>query len=80
MAKKKKKTKAPKPKIAPKPKVKVPADMYTALLAIALVAIIVGSVMLYLETADYGTSKRRGAPSVVWNMADSPDVAYDRIV
>ncbi len=46
---------------------KVPADLYTALLVIALMALLVGTVVLYLETSDYGTNKTGGAPSVTWD-------------
>ena len=40
-------------------------DIYTALLVIALVAIILATIFAYLETADYGDNKFQGAPSVV---------------
>ena len=40
------------------------ADIYTVLLAIALVAIAVTTIFLYLETADYGDQKTKGAPMV----------------
>lgn len=40
-------------------------DIYTAMLVIALVAIIVATIFAYLETADYGDNKFQGAPSVV---------------
>ena len=40
---------------------KAQPDIYTVLLAIALVAIIMSIVLLYLETADYGDQKYRGA-------------------
>jgi hypothetical protein len=38
------------------------ADLYTALLAIALAAVIVATIFAYLETSDYGDQKYRGAP------------------
>ncbi|HLA84825.1 MAG TPA: hypothetical protein VJL29_08525 [Thermoguttaceae bacterium] len=40
-------------------------DLYTAILAIALVAVIVAAIFAYLETADYGDNKYQGAPGVV---------------
>ncbi|HBO43274.1 MAG TPA: hypothetical protein DD670_04950 [Planctomycetaceae bacterium] len=40
-------------------------DIYTAMLVIALVAIILATIFAYLETADYGDNKFQGAPSVV---------------
>ena len=46
------------------PQRKPQADIYTALLAIALVAILLSIVFMYLETADYGADKYRGAPPV----------------
>jgi len=39
------------------------ADIYTLLLLLALLAIIVATVFLYLETADYGSPPYQGAPS-----------------
>ena len=39
-------------------------DIYTALLAIALVAVILATVFAYLETSDYGDKKYQGAPNV----------------
>jgi hypothetical protein len=41
-------------------------DLYTALLVIALTALILGCVMLYLELQFY-EFKYRGAPSVSWH-------------
>jgi hypothetical protein len=47
------------------------ADIYTLLLVLALVAIIVATVFLYLETSDYGSppyqnsSILRGGPTLV---------------
>jgi len=41
------------------------ADIYTVLLVIALAAVILATIFAYLETADYGDQKYRGAPSVV---------------
>ena len=41
------------------------ADLYTALLAIALAALVLGCVMLYLELQFY-EFKYQGAPSVSW--------------
>jgi hypothetical protein len=40
------------------------ADIYTALLALALAAVIIAAVFAYLETGDYGDQKYRGAPPV----------------
>lgn len=40
-------------------------DIYTALLAIALAAVILATIFAYLETADYGDQKYRGAPTVM---------------
>ena len=56
----------PTPDVAPRTR-KPRADIYTALLAIALVAIIVTTILMYLESADYGDQKTKGAPPVVWN-------------
>jgi len=39
-------------------------DTYTALLAIAFVAILLAILFMYLETADYGSNKYTGAPPV----------------
>ncbi len=55
---------SPTPDVAPRTR-KPRADIYTALLAIALVAIIIATVLLYLEAADYGDQKTSGAPPVV---------------
>lgn len=55
---------SPTPDVAPRTR-KPRADIYTALLAIALVAVIVTTVLLYLEAADYGDQKTSGAPPVV---------------
>ena len=41
-------------------------DLYTALLVLALVAVIVATIFAYLETSDYGEQKYRGGPGVVW--------------
>ena len=38
------------------------ADIYTVLLVVSLLAIILGIVFLYLETADYGDQKTQGGP------------------
>jgi hypothetical protein len=46
------------------PQRKPHADIYTALLAIALVAILLSILFMYLETADYGADKYKGAPPV----------------
>jgi hypothetical protein len=46
------------------PQRKAPADIYTAILAIALVAILLSIVFMYLEAADYGADKYKGAPPV----------------
>jgi len=40
------------------------ADLYTVLLVISLLAVILGIVFLYLETADYGDQKTKGGPVV----------------
>lgn len=40
------------------------ADLYTALLFIALVAMILACVVAYLEVKDYGDSPYQGGPSV----------------
>jgi len=48
------------------------ADIYTALLALALAAVIVATIFAYLETSDYGEQKFRGAPMV---RADHPTLA-----
>ncbi|HID75196.1 MAG TPA: hypothetical protein EYP56_04275 [Planctomycetaceae bacterium] len=45
------------------------ADVYTALLAMALLAIIVACVCLFLETSDYGSPPYEGAPQV-WTGAE----------
>ena len=42
---------------------KAKPDIYTLMLAISLVAIILGCLLLYLETKDYGSDPTRGAPS-----------------
>ncbi|MBN1909056.1 MAG: hypothetical protein JW818_04895 [Pirellulales bacterium] len=42
------------------------ADVFTAMLVIALVAIIMASIFLYLETKEYGTNKRSGGGRVSW--------------
>lgn len=47
------------------PQRKSQPDIYTLLLAIALVAMIVCIIMLYLETAEYGENKTNGVPTVV---------------
>ena len=47
---------------------KPPVDLYTALLAIALVAIILATLFAYFETSDYvdekGDHRYKGAPNV----------------
>jgi hypothetical protein len=59
-------------------------DLYTALLVIALAALIVGCVMLYLELKMFDF-KHTGAPSVSWlpsaaSLADlSPDWSTDAL-
>jgi hypothetical protein len=40
------------------------ADIYTLLLLLSLVAVIMATVLLYLETKDYGSPPHKGAPSV----------------
>lgn len=47
------------------------ADLYTALLVIALVALILGCVMLYLELQMFDF-KYQGAPSVSWLRSMTP--------
>ena len=51
----------PTPDVTPRTR-KPRADIYTVLLAIALVAIVVTTIFLYLETSDYGDQKTKGAP------------------
>lgn len=46
------------------PSRKPQADVFTVLLALALVAVIIATIFAYLETADYGEQKYRGAPTV----------------
>ncbi len=41
------------------------ADLYTVVLIVALLALIVGTVFLYLETKDYGSPPYQGAPSAL---------------
>jgi hypothetical protein len=38
-------------------------DLYTVLLAVALLALIAGTVFLYMELLDYGSPPYQGAPS-----------------
>ncbi len=40
------------------------ADVYTLMLVLALLAIIAGTVFLYLETRDYDSPPYQGGPSV----------------
>ena len=40
------------------------ADVYTLMLLLALLAIIVATVFLYLETMDYGSPPYQGGPTV----------------
>ena len=40
------------------------ANIYTALLALALAASIIATIFAYLETNEYGDKKYRGAPRV----------------
>jgi len=47
------------------PQRKAQPDIYTVLLAIALVAMIICIILLYMETADYGPNKTSGVPRVV---------------
>lgn len=42
------------------------ADLYTALLVIALLAMILACVFAYLEIKDYGTPPYQGGPSVYY--------------
>ncbi len=39
-------------------------DIYSTMLVIAFVAMVIGTVFAYLETADYKTEKTKGAPMV----------------
>ena len=57
------------------PQRKPQADIYTALLVIAFVAILMSILFLYLETSDYGANKYKGAPPVA--RLDQPAVATD---
>lgn len=41
------------------------ADLYTVMLLVAFLALIVATVMMYLETQDYGSPPYRGAPSAM---------------
>ncbi|NUQ62902.1 MAG: hypothetical protein HUU20_10455 [Pirellulales bacterium] len=43
---------------------KPPTDIYTLMLLLSLLAIIIGTVFLYLETKDYGSPPYQGGPSV----------------
>ena len=51
------------------------ADIYTAMLAIALVAIIIATIFAYVETADYKDKKYQGGPSVVFTTPLDPVAA-----
>jgi hypothetical protein len=52
------------------------ADIYTALLAIALVAVLLATIFAYLETSEYGEQKYRGAPPVpAVLLVDRPGIA-----
>jgi hypothetical protein len=55
------------------PRRKPQADIYTVLLGIALFAVILAIIFLFLEVADYGPNKYKGAPPVV---SASPAVEY----
>ena len=39
-------------------------NIYSTMLIIAFVALVLATVFAYLETADYGTNKTKGAPPV----------------
>ena len=58
-----------------KPRRKVPADIYTALLAFALVALIIGIVCLYLELAMY-EFKSEGAPRAMVRPVSTATLAH----
>lgn len=47
------------------PQRKPQPDIYTVLLAIALVAMIICVILMYMETSDYGQNKTSGVPTVV---------------
>ncbi len=50
------------------------ADLYTALLFIALVAMILACVVAYLEVKDYGDTPYQGGPSVYMMPRDAAPV------
>jgi hypothetical protein len=54
------------------PQRKPQPDIYTLLLAIALVAMIICVIMLYMETAKYGQDPTSGVPMVVQVLPSSP--------
>ena len=39
-------------------------NIYSTMLTIAFVAMVIGAVFAYLEAAEYGTNKTKGAPPV----------------
>jgi hypothetical protein len=48
------------------------ADLYTVLLIVALLALVIGTIFLYLETAQYeGNPPYKGVPSV-WIAPEAP--------
>lgn len=47
------------------PQRKAQPDIYTLFLGIALVAMLICVILLYMETSDYGPDKTSGVPSVV---------------
>ncbi len=51
------------------------ADLYTALLFIALVAMILACVVAYLEVKDYGDTPYQGGPSVYMMPRDAAPLA-----
>lgn len=51
------------------------ADIYTLMLLISLVAIILATVFLYLETKDYGSPPYQGGPSVSIRSSEPADGA-----
>lgn len=52
------------------------ADIYTLMLALALVAIVIGCICLYLEVADYGPSPYQLTLSVPLTLDRSPATGW----
>jgi hypothetical protein len=48
------------------------ANLYTVLLIVALLALIIGCIFLYLEVAEYGPKPFSGAPTVMLPAGHSP--------